>query len=135
MWGNLPNSKIESLVQRLHERVISILDTARIKDNRYRSLLMVEQLLGIDRSVMTYKVIDKLCSENTRCETMFGKNLQIPKYNLEYSKKIFSYITLKVLNEIPIEIREPPTLHQHQKQLNDYLKCFPFTLQHCFLFN
>ena len=66
---------------------------------------------------------------------MFGKNLQIPKYNLEYSKKIFSYIALKVLNEIPIEIRELPTLHRHRKQVKDYLESFPFALQHCFLFN
>ena len=43
--------------------------------------------------------------------------LQIPKYNLEYSKKSFSYTVLKVWNKIPIKIRELPTLHQHKKQL------------------
>ena len=40
----------------------------------------------------------------------FYENLQIPKYNLEYSKKRFSYIALKAWNEIPMNIRELSTL-------------------------
>ena len=47
--------------------------------------------------------------------TRFCENLQIPKYNLEYSKKRFSYTALKAWNEIPMNIRELPTLYQYKK--------------------
>ena len=40
---------------------------------------------------------------------------KIPRYNLEYVKKGFSYSALKVWNEIPISIRELPTLCQFKK--------------------
>jgi len=54
-------------------------------------------------------------------QTQFCRNIQIPKYNLEYAKKGFSYSALKTLNEIPLSTRELPTLFHFKKQLKMYL--------------
>ena len=104
IWGNLSNSKIESL-QRLQDRI---------------------------KSVMVYKILNQLCPENLRSKfhlrsdysrynTRFCRNIQIPKYNLAYAKKGFSYSALKTWNEIPLNIREIPTLNHFKKQLKIYL--------------
>ena len=73
------------------------------------------------RDVFTEKNNDhKLRSENhlqlpmAKTTTYGIENLQIPKYNLEYSKKRFSYTALKAWNEIPMNIRELPTLYQNK---------------------
>ena len=63
MWGSVSNSKIESL-QRFQDRAISIIDTSRIKDDWSNNLLPVKQPITFDRSVMTYKIMNRLCREN-----------------------------------------------------------------------
>ena len=103
--------------QRFQNRFISIIDIARKKDGWSRNFFQVGQLISFDRSVMTYKIMNRLCTENlwnkfqrgsnySNYDTRFCENLQIPKYNLEYSKKRFSYTALKAWNEIPMNIRE-----------------------------
>ena len=123
---------MESL-QRFQARDISIIDAARIKDDWSKNFLQVKQLITFDQSVMTYKIMNRLCPENlwnkfqrrshySKYNTTFSENLQIPKYNLECSKKRFSHTALKALNEIPINIRELPTLYQcKKKQLKTHL--------------
>ena len=107
---------MESL-QRFQNRSISIIDTARKKDGWLRNFLRVDQFITFDRSVMTYKIMNRLCPESLRNKfqwrshysnynTRFCENLQIPKYNLEYSDKRFSYTALKAWNEIPMNITE-----------------------------
>ena len=131
IWGSVSNSNIESL-QRFQDRAISIIDTARIKEDWSKNLLPVKQLITFDRSVMTYKIMNRLCPENlwnkfkkrshfSNYNTRFCENLQIPKYNLEHSKRRFSYTALKAWNEIPMNIRELPTLYQYKKQLKSHL--------------
>ena len=132
IWGSLSKSRKESL-QRLLDRAISIIETSRIKDEWSTNFLSAEQLVIFDRAVMAYKIINRLCPENlwdkfqqrsqySSYNTRFCRDLQIPKYNLEYTKKGFSYSALKVWNEIPINIRELPTLCQFKKKLKTYLK-------------
>ena len=60
-------------------------------------------------------------SRYSNYNTRFCENLQIPKYNLEYSTKRFSYTALKAWNEIPMNIRELPTFYQYKKQLKSHL--------------
>ena len=76
----------------------SIITEARIKDSWSTSWLNVENLFRYDRSVMTYKIMNRLCPEslwdkyqqrlfhsiyNTRqCE-----DLQIPRYRTEFAKE------------------------------------------------
>ena len=142
---------MESL-QRFQYRAISIIDTARIKDDWSKNFLQVKQLITFDRSVMTYKIMNRLCPENlwkkfqrrshySNYNTRFSENLQIPKYNLEYSKKRFSYTALKALSEIPMNIRELPTLYQYKKTVKksfDELKTnantAPWKISSSFLF-
>ena len=76
--------------------------------------------------------MNRLCPENlwnkfqkrshySNYNTRFCENLQIPKYNLEHSKRRFSYTALKAWNEIPMNIRDLPTLYQYKKQLKSHL--------------
>ena len=131
IWGQLSNSKKESL-QRLQDGAISIIETSRIKDEWSHNFLRSEQFVMFDRAVMAYKIMNRLCPENlwnkfqrrseySSYNTRFCRDLQIPRYNLEYVKKGFSYSALKVWNEIPISIRELPNLCQFKKQLKTLL--------------
>ena len=47
------------LLQRFQDRAISIIDTARIKDDWSKNFLQVKQLITFDRSVMTYKIMNR----------------------------------------------------------------------------
>ena len=89
--------------------------------------MSVENTIRYDWNIMTYKIMNKLCPEilldkyfqrssispyNTRNR----KDLEIPRYRLEYPKKGFHYAALKAWNEIPLAIRESPTLNRFKKQ-------------------
>ena len=130
IWGSLPKSKLNTL-QRLQDRARSIIDQSRLKDNWSHNWLTVEQLTKFDRSVMTYKIISRQCPESlwdkyhhrtqhSNYRTRNCRDLQIPRNNLEYVKKGFHYSALKAWNDIPINIRELPTLNRVKKQLKSY---------------
>ena len=130
IWGSLPKSKLNTL-QRLQDRARSIIDQSRLKDNWSHNWLTVEQLTKFDRSVMTYKIISRQCPESlwdknqhrtqhSNYRTRNCRDLQIPRNNLEYVKKGFHYSALKAWNDIPINIRELPTLNRFKKQLKNY---------------
>ena len=63
VWGSLSNTKLEAL-QRLQNRAHSIIERAKIKDQWSGDWLTVEQLINFDRSVMTYKMMNKVCPES-----------------------------------------------------------------------
>ena len=131
IWDSLSNTKIEFL-QRLQDRAVSMIHTPRIKENRTPKFLPVKQLITFDLAVIVYKICNELCLENlwskftlrshhSRYNTRFCRNIQIPKYNLEYAMKGFSYSALKTWNEIPLSIREVPSLFHFKKQLKVYV--------------
>ena len=102
------------------------------KNDWSHNFLRTEQLVMFDRAVMAYKILNRLCPENlwnklqrrseySSYNARFCRDLQIPRYNLEYVKKGFSYSALKVWNEIPIRIIELPTMCQFKKQLKTHL--------------
>ena len=132
IWGSLPKSKLNTL-KHLQDRARSIIDNARQKDGWSHNWLTVEQLIKFDRSVMTYKIINKQCPESfwdkyhqrTQLSNRITRNcsdFQIPRNNLEYVKKGFHYSTLKAWNDIRIDIRDLPTLSRFKKQLKGYFK-------------
>ena len=95
-------------------------------------LLNIETLIRFDRSVMVYKVVNKLCPESLwdmyeqRCNlssynTRNNRDLPIPKVNLEHKKKGFRYSGIKIWNDIPLEIRELSSLTLFKKKLKGYL--------------
>ena len=105
IWSSLSKTKVEFL-QRHQDRAVSLIHTSRIKDNWTPKFLSVLQLITFDRAVIVYKIFNKLCPENLwykftlrshhcRYNTRFCRNIQIPKHNLEYAKKGFSYSALK----------------------------------------
>ena len=111
-----------------------LIEKARLKDNWSHNWLTVEQLTKFDRSVMTYKIISRQCPESlwdkyhyrtqhSNYRTRNCRDLQIPRNNLEYVKKGFHYSALKAWNDIPINIRELPTLSKFKKQLKSYYSC------------
>ena len=61
--GSLSNTKLEAL-QRLPNGAQSIIERAKIKDQWSGDWLTVEQLINMDRSVMTYKMMNKICPES-----------------------------------------------------------------------
>ena len=63
VWGSLSNTELEAL-QRLQNRAHSIIERAKIKDQWSGDCLTVEQLINFDRSVMTYKMMNKICPES-----------------------------------------------------------------------
>ena len=74
--------------------------------------LSVENLVRFDRSVMAYKILNKLSPESlwdqyqyksqySNYETRNCKDLQIPRLRTEHAKKRFYYSALKALNDIP----------------------------------
>ena len=112
-------------------RARSIIDKSRLKDNWSHNWLTIEQLTKFDRSVMAYKIISRQCPESlwdkyhhrtqhSNYRTRNCRDLQIPRNNLEYVKKSFHYSALKAWNDIPINIRELPTLNRFKKQLKCY---------------
>ena len=109
-----------------------MIHTSRIKDNWKPKFLSVKLLIIVDRAVMVYKIFNKLCPENlwnkfnlwslnSRYDTRFYRNIQIPKYNVKYAKKGFSYSALKTWNDLPLSIRELLTLFHFKKLLRMYL--------------
>ena len=82
---------------------------------------------------MTYKITNNLSPENlwdkfqkrsslSNYETRFCKNLQIPRLNTEHAKKSYYYSALKDWNDVPIDIRELPTVGSFKNNLKHYLK-------------
>ena len=131
IWGSLPTMKLETL-QPLHNRAQSIIESARLKDNWSCDWLNVNNLIYSDRSVMTYKIMNKLSpgslwdkfelrSMQSSYVTRSCHDLQIPRLNTEQAKKGFKYSTLKIWKDTPVDIREAPTLGYFKKQLKAHL--------------
>ena len=125
VWGNLPETKLHTL-QRFQDRTLSIIKNARIKDKWQGNWLKVENLIKLDQTVMMLKINNKLCPESlwskvrqrykiSNYNTSNCRNLEIPKGNLEKTKRGVHHTGLKVWNSIPNEVRELPLLYQFKK--------------------
>ena len=132
IWGSLPKTKLDTL-QRLQDRARSIVENARYKDNWSCDWLSVENIIRFDRSVMTYKIRNKLSPESfwdkfqqrslqSNYATRNCRDLQIPRLNTEHAKKSYRYSAIKIWNDIPVAIRELPTIIRFKKELKEYLK-------------
>ena len=132
VWGSLPKTKLDTL-QRLQDRARAIIENARLKDNWSCDWLSVENIIRFDRSVMVYKISNKLSPENLwgKCQqrssqcnyaTRYCKDLQIPRPNTEHAKKSYQYSTVAIWNTIPTDIRELPTIGCFKKKLKEFLK-------------
>ena len=132
IWGSLPETKLMTL-QRLQNRAKMIIKYAKHKDEWSDSWLSVENLFRFDRSVMTYKILNKISpyslwekfylrSAHSTYETRSCKNLQIPKLKTELMRKSFQYSAVKDWNNIPVDISKNSSLNNFKKQLKAHLK-------------
>ena len=127
IWGSLPKLKLDSL-QRLQDKARSIVENARNKDNWSCDWLSVENIIQFDRSVTAYKIRNKLSPENlwdkfqqrflqSNYATRNCRYLQIPRLNTEHAEKSYRYSAIKVWSDIPVAIRELPTISRFKKEL------------------
>ena len=102
VWGSFAKTKLDTL-QRLQDKAWAIIENARLKDNWSCDWLSVENSIGFDRSVIAYKIINKLSPENLwgkfqqrslQCNyaTRYCKDLQIPRLNTEHAKNYINIL-------------------------------------------
>ena len=61
-------------------------------------------------------------SSQSKYATRNCRDLQIPRLNTEHAKKSYRYSAMKVWNDIPVVVREFPTISRFKKELKEYLK-------------
>ena len=77
-------------------------------------------MFQFDRSVLMFKIINKICPESLHDKFAEGStiskygtrnkaDLQIPRLSLDFRRKSFNYTGLKIWNSIPTHIRESNT--------------------------
>ena len=90
---------------------ISIIDTARIKDNWSKNFLQVKELITFDRSVMTYRIMNRLCPENlcnkfqrriNLLQRFSGHSLFMILYVMTDPSNVISSLTCKKFSEISL---------------------------------
>ena len=130
VWGSLSETKITAL-QRLQNRAFEIVQGSKIKDSLIRPTFSIDQMFQFDRSVLMYKIINKICPESlhdkfaerssiSKYDTRNKTDLQIPRLNLDFSRKSFNYTGLKTWNSIPTHIRETGTLTRFKNGLKSH---------------
>ena len=131
MWGIISSSELQAL-QLFQNIPLSITECARFKDPWPKKWLSVVKLVRCDRCVMVYKIVKIQCPESLwnmfqqRCSisnynARNYKDLYIPKPNLELTKKRFHYSGIKAWNDIPVNIRELPSLLLFKMHLKRHL--------------
>ena len=120
IWGSLSNAKISAL-QRLQNHSFDIIEASKIKEFLIRPTISIGQMFQFDRSVQMFKIINKICPESlhdkfaerstiSKYGTRNKTDLQIPRLNLDFSRKSFNYTGLKTWNSIPKHTRESNTI-------------------------
>ena len=101
VWGSLSNTKITAL-QRLQNRAFELIQASKIKGSLTRPTFSIDQMFQFNRSVLMFKIIKKICPESlhdkfverssiSQYDTRNKTDLQIPRLNLDFSRKKFNY--------------------------------------------
>ena len=117
-------AKVNNNIRNQSQKIMNTL----VYENKSRKWLSVVNLIRFDCCVMVCKIADKQCSESLwdmfqkRCSTSNYntrkyRDLHIPRPNLEYTKKGFHYSGIKAWNDIPVNIRELPSLRPFKIRL------------------
>ena len=131
LWGSLSDTKLDHL-QYLQDRARTLIENAHSKDGWVCNWLSVINCIKYDKAVMTYKILNNLCpgslhgkftmrSQISAYETRNCHDINIPKQNLEFSKRSFHYSAAKLWNEIPLQIRNSSTISAFKRKLKEYL--------------
>ena len=131
VWGSLSSAELQT-PQRLQNRPLSIIESARFMDLWPKNWLNVENLIRFYRSAVVYKILIKLWPESlwnmlqlrsslSNYDTKNDKDRHIPKTKFEFSKKGFRYVGIGARNDIQIYVRELPWLSLFKSHLKRHL--------------
>ena len=92
------------------------IEASKIKDSLIRPIFNIDQIYQFERSVLMFKIINKMCPESlhdrfaerstiSKYCTRNKTDLQIPRQNVDFSRKSLNYTGLKTWNSIPTHIR------------------------------
>ena len=120
VWGSLLSAKISAL-QRLQNGGFDIIEASNIKESWIRPTISVDQMFEFDRSVLISKISDKICPESlhdkfaerstiSKYGTRNKTDLQIPRVNLDFSRKTSNNTGRKAWNSFPTYVRESNAL-------------------------
>ena len=114
VWGSLSDTKITAL-RRLQNRTFEIIQGSNIKD--YRSDVSILRV-----KIRPESLHDKFAERSSisKYDTRNKTDLQIPRLNLDFSRKIFNYTGLKTWNSIPTHIRGSGTLTRFKNGLKSH---------------
>ena len=107
-------------VKRNLKTLRTLIESSNAKDGWTCNWLSVSNLIKYDKAVMAYKIMNNLCpnrlqgkfttrSQISAYATRNCRDIDIPKGNLEFSKKSFLYSGAELWNDIPLDIRNSPT--------------------------
>ena len=127
VWGSISSSELQA-PQCFQNRDLR----ARFKDPWPKKWQSAVNLVHFDRCVMAYKIVNKQSPESLwnmfqqRCSisnynTRNYRDLHTPKLNPELSKKGSHYSGIKAWNDIPVNIRELPSLRLFKIHLKRHL--------------
>ena len=130
VWGSLSNT-ITSALQRLRNHGFDFVEASEIKDSLIRLTFSVDQMFQFDRSGLMFKIINKICPGNLHNKfaerSMIRKygtrnktDLQIPRLNLDFSRKSSNCTGLKTWISIQTHIREAITLTRFKNRLKNH---------------
>ena len=102
------------------------MENARYEDNWSSDWLNIEIILRFDKSVMRHKIKNILSPESiwdkfqqrssqSNYATRNCRDLQIPRLNTEHAKNSYRHSAIKVWTEIPVAVRELPTISRFKK--------------------
>ena len=85
VWGSLSETKVTAL-QRLQNRAFEIIQGSKINDSLIRPTFSIDQMFQFDRSVLMYKIINKICPESLHDK--FAERYSISKSMIQETKLI-----------------------------------------------
>ena len=109
-------------LQSLQNRARALIESSRLKDNWRCNWLSVSSLIKYDSAIMMYKTINDSCPDSLKgrfstrsqlstYELRNSLDIDVRRLNSEFSKKSFHYSGAKVWHEIPINIRNSPSIY------------------------
>ena len=115
IWDALSNTKLSTL-KNFQNRAFDIVEPSKEKVSWNKNLMNTNLLMAFDRVVMTYKIVNSLCTEDLQNKFIEGRHikyntrnkedLHVQKVALEHTKRGCLYTGPVAWNNIPQPIRD-----------------------------
>ena len=87
VWGAFSNTKFSTL-QRYQGRAFHLIECSKIKYAYNKNILNVNRLMTLDRAVMTFKIVNRLCPEGLQNKSK--ERSALSKYNASNMKDLYA---------------------------------------------